>query len=282
MTVIYVAAVTRRSARNVRITAGIAINPSVQAVATPARSVSPLLAVAVWTVALDVAVLFVPIAEPITFAEIAMKTKSIPRKLPKVLQPTLRFTPTAWAKLLVLRDLGPTEIGGFGIAQTSDLLLVSDVQLVEQDSSCVSVAFDDLAVAEFFDQQVDQGLKPAQFARIWVHTHPGHCPLPSWIDEETFERVFGQTDWAVMFILARGGQTYCRLEHHTSPAVSLELAVEVDYAARSLPATRRPGKRSIWPMFTNSSRWRTTAIRSALIDAKSLAQPMTLILSQGL
>jgi len=27
--------------------------------------------------------------------------------------PTLRFSPTAWAKLLYLRDLGETEVGGF-------------------------------------------------------------------------------------------------------------------------------------------------------------------------
>ncbi len=30
--------------------------------------------------------------------------------------PTLRLSPTAWAKLLFLRDLGETEVGGFGIA----------------------------------------------------------------------------------------------------------------------------------------------------------------------
>ena len=29
--------------------------------------------------------------------------------------PTLWFSPTAWAKLLYLRDLGDTEVGGFGI-----------------------------------------------------------------------------------------------------------------------------------------------------------------------
>jgi hypothetical protein len=28
----------------------------------------------------------------------------------------LRFTPTAWAKLLYLRDAGQSEIGGFGMA----------------------------------------------------------------------------------------------------------------------------------------------------------------------
>ncbi len=30
-------------------------------------------------------------------------------------RPRLRFSPTAWAKLLFVRDRGPTEVGGFGI-----------------------------------------------------------------------------------------------------------------------------------------------------------------------
>jgi proteasome lid subunit RPN8/RPN11 len=144
-------------------------------------------------------------------------------------RPALRFTPTAWAKLLFLRDLGPTEVGGFGLADEHELLLVTDLQLVKQDCSPITVAFDDLAVAEFFDEQVDQGLRPAQFARIWIHTHPGDSAQPSNTDEETFARAFGQTDWAVMFILAQKGQTYCRLQYHRQPACALELAVEVDY-----------------------------------------------------
>ena len=130
--------------------------------------------------------------------------------------PSLRFSPTAWAKLLFLRDYGPTEVGGFGIAQTQDPLLVTDLQLVTQISTSVSVNFDDAAVADFFDRQVDCGLLPAQFARIWIHTHPGHSAEPSSVDEETFVRVFGQTDWAVMFILAQEGATYARLQFRWS------------------------------------------------------------------
>ena len=141
----------------------------------------------------------------------------------------LRFTPTAWAKLLFLRDAGATEVGGFGIAASDDYLLVTDFQLIKQESSCVSVDFMDSAVAEYFDEQVDRGLHPSRFARLWIHTHPGDSPHPSGTDEETFARVFGHCDWAVMFILARGGQTYCRLEHNVGPASAVELPVEVDY-----------------------------------------------------
>ena len=156
-------------------------------------------------------------------------TKTIPKQTRRPRPPMLRFTPTAWAKLLFLRDAGNTEVGGFGIAATDDLLLVTDFQLIEQTCSAISVAFDDTAVAEFFDQQVDLGLHPSRFARIWIHTHPGDSPNPSTTDEETFQRVFGHCDWAVMFILARGGQTYCRLQYHSGPPIAVELDVEVDY-----------------------------------------------------
>lgn len=143
--------------------------------------------------------------------------------------PSLRFSPTAWAKLLFLRDYGETEVGGFGISASDDLLLVEDVRLVKQVCSWSHVAFDDASVADYFDQQVDAGRQLRQFARIWVHTHPGNCPRPSMTDEETFDRVFARSDWAVMFILAEEGQSYARLRFNVGPCVELEIPVGVDY-----------------------------------------------------
>ena len=79
---------------------------------------------------------------------------------------TLRFSPTAWAKLLYLRDKSPNEVGGFGISAPDDLLYVMEFITVKQEVSCVSVKFDDEAVGKFFDEQVDLGRKPEHFARI--------------------------------------------------------------------------------------------------------------------
>lgn len=153
-----------------------------------------------------------------------------PRTMAPSRQRCLRFSPTAWAKLLFLRDYGETEVGGFGIsAAADDLLFVEDVQLVKQTCSWAHVAFEDESVADLFDAQVDQGRTPEQFARIWVHTHPGDCPQPSATDEETFARVFGRSDWALMFILARGGQTYARLRFNIGPGGALEIPVDVDF-----------------------------------------------------
>jgi len=152
-----------------------------------------------------------------------------PRRKRRQRRPTLRFSPSAWAKLLYLRDLGPTEVGGFGISSTNDLLFVQDFVLVEQHCTETFVAFDDVAVAEFYENQVDLGRKPEEFGRIWIHTHPGSCPQPSNTDVETFDRVFGNCDWAVMFIIARSGHTYAEL-HWRAGGASIPLNVEVDYS----------------------------------------------------
>ncbi len=141
----------------------------------------------------------------------------------------MRFSPTAWAKLLFFRDRGQTEIGGFGISAADDLLRVEDFVTVKQEVSIASVAFDDEAVADFFETQVDAGKRPEEFARVWLHTHPGDSPRPSMTDEDTFRRVFGNCQWAVMFILARGGKCFARLRFSVGPSGEMVIPVEVDY-----------------------------------------------------
>ena len=158
---------------------------------------------------------------------------STPEKTPRLglVHPVLRFTPAAWAKLLYFRDRGDTEIGGFGVAASEDPLLVTHFEPVLQNVTAVAIAFDDEAVADFYDRMIDQGLAPRQFARIWCHTHPGDSATPSGTDEQTFERVFGSCDWAVMFIIGRSGKTSARLRHNTGPRSDLLLDCQVDYQA---------------------------------------------------
>jgi len=159
------------------------------------------------------------------------KKKTTRRKRrPKEPTPTLRFSPFAWAKLLFLRDLGDTEVGGFGISNEDDPLLVEDVRLIGQRTTVVSVEFDDEAVADFFDAQVDAGLAVERWFRLWLHTHPGDSAEPSATDEETFERVFGRCDWAVMAILATGGQTYARMRFKAGPGGQIEIPIDVDFS----------------------------------------------------
>lgn len=148
----------------------------------------------------------------------------------------LRFTPYAWAKLNWFCHHGSTEIGGFGITEKDDLLLVKDFITVKQDCSITHVDFNDESVADFFDDMVDEELQPFQFARIWLHTHPGAGASPSVTDEATLCRVFSKADYAIMFILARGGETYTRLTYYKDPSVVVTLAALVDYT-QEFPAS---------------------------------------------
>ncbi len=97
-----------------------------------------------------------------------------------------------------------------------------------QRCTYASVAFEDSSVADLFEELVDTGLKPHQFGRIWIHTHPGTCAEPSRTDEATFARVFSAADWALMFILARGGSDYARIRMGQSPNLQIRLKPVLD------------------------------------------------------
>lgn len=134
---------------------------------------------------------------------------------------------------------GETEVGGFGITKKDDLLYVEDFCLVGQTCSAVTVEFDDNAVGAFFDDRVDEGLHPSQFARIWIHTHPCSSVDPSGTDEATFARVFGASDWSVMCIIGRTGNTsYARLQFTAGPGGQFMIPIAVDWSTWPLDAER--------------------------------------------
>lgn len=160
---------------------------------------------------------------------------------PKIITPTvvnpivtqhtakLTFSPYAWAKLLFMRDKTNNEVGAYGIATPTNLLHIIDLAVIKQTVSSISTEFDDEGIADFFDAQVLAGRKPTEFARIWIHTHPGASASPSGTDFKTFNRVFGVPDWSVMFILANGGATTCELRFNVGPKASLQIPVSIDY-----------------------------------------------------
>jgi len=148
-------------------------------------------------------------------------------------RPQLTFAPLAWLKLQYLCHSGNTEVGGFGITSADDLLHVTDFVTAPQETTVVSVRFDDDGVADFFEDSVDAGLSPDRFARIWLHTHPGRSVTPSATDEDTFARVFGACDWAVMAILGRTGRMSARLSFSSGPGAAFQLRCRVDW--RSWP-----------------------------------------------
>ncbi|MFI5379017.1 MAG: hypothetical protein ACHRHE_06965 [Tepidisphaerales bacterium] len=145
--------------------------------------------------------------------------------------PGLVLSPVAWLKLQFLLHAGDTEIGGFGVSSEQNLLYVEDLVIVSQQTTSVSVEFDDAAVADLFDQMTDRGHPAQRFMRIWVHTHPGDSAQPSCTDESTFAKAFGQCDWAVMLIVARSAEIYARLRVSGGPGAELLIPVHVDWPA---------------------------------------------------
>jgi proteasome lid subunit RPN8/RPN11 len=144
----------------------------------------------------------------------------------------LRISPYAWAKMLYMRDNASGEVGGYGIGQADDPLAIDDFCLIKQQCSSVTVAFDDEAVSRYFVEQVQAGRQPYQFARVWVHTHPGFSPTPSSVDEDTFARLFDKSDWGIMLVI--GGnkprvETHCRLWIGGQIRASVVLQVVIDY-----------------------------------------------------
>jgi len=162
--------------------------------------------------------------------ETQKSNSQVNKKITRNRKLALRFSPTAWAKLLYFRDLSDNEVGGFGITEPDDLLFVTEFVTVKQQVTCVSVKFDDEAVANFFEDQVDLGIKPEQFARLWLHSHPADSPEPSSIDESTFTRVFGNCQWAVMFIVAQNNRSYAKLSFNVGPGGQILIPVEIDYS----------------------------------------------------
>ena len=155
--------------------------------------------------------------------------------------PTLRFAPLAWLKLMIFLHAGDTEVGFFGICAKEDLLYVQDLAVPKQKVSAVTVSFDDQSVADHFEDCAAVGIQPTRCGRVWVHTHPGFSPNPSGVDEETFARVFGNCDWAVMAIVARGGASYARLSFSAGPGGDVMIPMTVDWEALPQEIQNREG-----------------------------------------
>jgi len=150
---------------------------------------------------------------------------------PKITRdPVLRFTPYSWAKLKYLCHVGKTEIAGYGITGTEDPLLVTDFLLIKQECTSASFEFDEKDSNDFIDKMMDLGIPPWACQRILIHTHPGESPDPSQTDEENFDKYFSHPHWAIFFILAKGGKTYCRIRHNVGPGIEVYLKTDIDYS----------------------------------------------------
>jgi len=126
----------------------------------------------------------------------------------------LLFSSNAWEKLLFFRDAVSTEIGCWGITAEDDDFYIEDVVMTPQHVTAVTVEFTDDGLAKFQSDMIAKNIPPYRCQKIWLHTHPGTSASPSSTDEDTIKSMIeriSDDDHVVMFIIAKGGQTYCRL-----------------------------------------------------------------------
>ncbi|MCK5605030.1 Mov34/MPN/PAD-1 family protein, partial [Candidatus Pacearchaeota archaeon] len=142
----------------------------------------------------------------------------------------LRFAPDAYAKLIWMRDRGPTEVAGYCTTATEDPLLVTDLRLIKQKCNDVHFELDPDDTVEDVERTLDMGLSPWATHNILCHSHPGNSPKPSGNDEDNFQKAFSRPNWAIMLIIAKNGSTYCRLKMNTAPGVEKLLKVTVDWS----------------------------------------------------
>lgn len=143
---------------------------------------------------------------------------------------TLKFSPGAYAKLVWMRNRGNTEVAGFGITGTDDPLLVTGFRLIRSKCTYAHFDMDTNALADYQDLMLDEGIAIWQSARVLIHSHPGNSPQPSGNDEDNFRDAFSHPDWAIMFILADMGKSYCRLKINVGPGITKELKVVIDWS----------------------------------------------------
>jgi len=126
--------------------------------------------------------------------------------------PILHFTSEAWNHLLWLRDRGDTEVSAFGyLEDQKDNLVVESLIIPKQECSSATTEMDDESLSELGEAMTKKRVVPWRYTRVWIHTHPGESPTPSSKDWETFREIFGRSNWAIMFVLAKGGQTHCQM-----------------------------------------------------------------------
>lgn len=156
-----------------------------------------------------------------------------PKRLTEV--PTLRITPYAWRKLRYIRGKTQNEVGFFGVTAADDPLLLIDVALVPQEVGPATVEFDGLDIARFWAECDQKGMVPAQYTRIWVHTHPGNSATPSGVDHNTFDRYWGNSDWAIMMVVAQDDSYTIKLRYNVGIpadfAIKLHITYDIDFPA---------------------------------------------------
>ena len=144
----------------------------------------------------------------------------------------LVLSPLAYLHWEFLCHVGEVEVSAFGVTAPGRPLYVEELWLPHQEGGWASTEVDDWT--ELFDDAApENNWKPEQIGKVWLHTHPGNSADPSATDEQTFKEKFGDCAWALMLILAKNSEAYCRLR--VGGPLPIEQAVDWGVSWRRMP-----------------------------------------------
>jgi len=142
----------------------------------------------------------------------------------------LRFSAFAYAKLIFWRDCGQTEIGCYGLTETDDPLLITDLRMIKQVCTSISVDFDKDDSIAFVEEMADKNIPLWSCQSVFIHSHPGDSPCPSQADEENFRDNFSIANCSIFYIIARSGKDYARMRFNVPPGMDVDIKTRIDYS----------------------------------------------------
>ena len=159
------------------------------------------------------------------------KFPDLPTGIPKLVLTAYAHQKLCYWEALSKKD----EVSCFGIATNpKEPLRITELYLPEQEVTGSSTDPTEDGIAKLFEEMEDLKLKPVQFFRVWIHTHPFKSS-PSKIDFSTCQEVLGKFDWFIMLIKGSDGFT-CYLYVMGAMPVRLSIEVVIDYSNPGLPS----------------------------------------------
>ncbi len=189
---------------------------------------------------------------------------------PKLSGVCLSIAAKAIRKMQFWLEQADGEFAGFGFCgNVQKPLRITDFILLDQRTGGAHADLDDMAVGLYYNDMAEMGLEPVQYGRIWFHTHPFGLtqPSPSGGDDHTFERAFGDCNWAVMLVFSNNAmvpyaeiqapgstpelrkrimnrfELNIEIEPNVTKAEAAKWGAEFDTHVKKLPRTTKGGKK---------------------------------------
>jgi predicted metallopeptidase len=143
--------------------------------------------------------------------------------------PTVYFTPYAWAKLWAYVRNATAEIAGMGIVEVvdNDYLLVSDVFIVEQEASAAHADFDVDGVARFMEELIAAGREDdIPKMKLWWHSHGTLEAYFSSRDTQTIDE-WKNTSYLVSIVCNKKNRYSARLDLWSPIRMTTDVDVEI-------------------------------------------------------